>query len=253
MLKRTRWLLLAGMIGSLSASADIAFGDEPVWTRSSKPLVPVEVREVEPNPMPSAIPNAMPSAMPNPPEFAPPEVQGAAFRRYKPAPVVMDDMPPVHVRPKHHHPQIGSYLDRFCQWFFYRAAPNPHQCCMRPTEYRPPLYTWYPYASGNFSNRGGCVVVVVQQPAPTVMASTPGNPAFVNEKLPPPAMPRNTTMERPFIPGSATVMADNPDPATIPPSLIKSSARAPVMEPPVSAYNPIPLPGYLPANMLPKK
>jgi hypothetical protein len=240
MLNRTRWLLLSGVIGLLSAAAGHARCDEPVWTRSSKPFAPVgpvltvAAQEPEPNPIPR--------------DVAPPEVQPVSLRRYTPA--VVDDAPPV--RHKHVHAPIGGYLDRFTRWFFYRAAPNQHCCFMRPTQYRPPLYTWYPYAPANLSNRGGCIVVVVQQPAPTVVASTPGNAAFANEKLPAPQMPKNAKKERPFLPGSSTVMADNPDPVAMPPSLIKSSAKAPVMEPPVAGYNPIPLPGYLPSNFVPR-
>lgn len=102
-------------------------------------------------------------------------------------------------QPKADHPPLGTYLDRFGKWLFYRSPPTPCECKGHLPAYRPPLTAWFP------CKPGACAAphVIYAQPI-RVEPRSDAPPSM-------PAVPQITRIDRPVgVPGSSAVMAELP-------------------------------------------
>ena len=217
MLIRPRCLLLAGVLWSVGGMANVAYAEEPVWKKN--PTIDVEIKpvsDIKAAVPPPSVPVPEPIAAPSPtinksasPSIIPaPYFQGSSKTAKCAEPI--GPIPAVQIR-KSEHPPLGSYLERFSRWFFYRSPQTACECHLIHTPYRPPLYTWGPFPSAQCSNFGnGCktmVFQVAQQPGQTDLKQPQsGAKVITSFKLPTPAVPKLATTERPFIPGSATAI-----------------------------------------------
>jgi hypothetical protein len=212
-------------------AGNVVYGDEePQWRRATPPASATFVKPVSadvPAPVvePEVVVPPIREAFPKTEPVAQPVATPACSTCGKPACTTCSK--PSRMT----HPPMGSYLEKLSAWFCYRAAPNSCECKMHPTKYRPPLYTWFPYRPDQCPNWGPPLHTT------TVVRETPvAEP--VEPKLPAPVMPKYTTTEKPFVPGSAAAeLAPMPKKPTVSSISLKPEYPA-FTDTPSSGYNP---------------
>lgn len=179
MQKRTKWLLLAGMIWTVGGMNSAARAEESTW----KKLDDVEAVEKR--------------------EMGPEVVSGSACLdgNCAPRPACKDGEQTAKAK----HPPFGSYVQPLSRWLSYRATPNQPCCKWRPTPYHPPLYTYFPCQPGQCAKCNTPVVAVTSQGEPSAQ------PTPAVQPVPMPIVPRYTQEEKPLIPGSSAALADHRD------------------------------------------
>ena len=114
----------------------------------------------------------------------------------------------------HGHDKEGSCYSALKRWACYTPSRQPCDCGWQTSLYRPPLYTWFLCHPGTCVRTNPCAAPTCA-PAGYIVARK------VEEPLPKPEMPKFVGKEKPLVPGSAAVAADNKDAVPVTPANYK--------------------------------